>query len=59
MRTVVEEVYAEGREEGREDNRNENALKMLEDGILPLEKIAFYTGLTLDQVKALQVDRAA
>ena len=53
------EFKAIGREEGRENNRNENALTMLEDGILPLEKIALYTGLTLDQVKALQVNKVA
>ena len=45
----------EGIQEGREAARIENAKRMLADGLLPLEKIAEYIGLSLEEVKNLQV----
>lgn len=36
-----------------DNEKKESALRMLEDGKLPLEKIAKYAGLTLEQVKEL------
>lgn len=40
-------------EELIDNEKKESALRMLEDGELPLEKIAKYSGLTLEQVKEL------
>ena len=46
---AAEDAYAEG-----ENNRaREVALRMLEDG-LPIEKVAKYSGLSIEQIKALQ-----
>ena len=46
-----------------EDMRNETlkeaAKRMITDGILTLEKIAEYAGLSLDEVKELQADKNA
>lgn len=49
-----EEGMKEGRKEGRMEERIEVAKKMLFDGVLPLEKIAEYARLSLDEVKHLQ-----
>ncbi len=42
-----------GLEKGREEERQAIALKMLQ-GNLPLEQISQFTGLTLEQIQALQ-----
>ena len=46
-----------------EDMRNETlkeaAKRMITDGILTLEKIAEYAGLSLDEVKELQAEKNA
>ena len=42
----------EGKLEGQNERAKENALNMLEDG-LPIEKIAKYSGLSIEQIKAL------
>ena len=56
MSEVLEEVRAEGRAEGRKEGslseRLQAALRMLADG-LALEKTAQYSGLALDEVRAL------
>ena len=41
-------------EEMCEETRKVNARTMLKDGILPLEEIAEYAGLPLDEVKRLR-----
>ena len=43
-------IYQRGKQEGREEMINE----MLRDGALPLEKIAAYAGVSVDDVKQLQ-----
>ena len=45
----AEEAFDEGKLEGKK----ENALNMLKDG-LPIEKVAKYSGLSIEQIKALQ-----
>ena len=47
------EGKAEGKAEGRMENGIESARRMLEDH-LPIETIAKYSGLSIDQVRALQ-----
>ena len=53
-----QEARAEGREEGREEGRldtmQSTARRMLAEGILPMEKIAQYTGLPLEEVERLR-----
>ena len=53
-----QEKYEQGLERGREEEREQSkrqfALRMLQDGDLPLEKIARYSGLTVDQVLELE-----
>lgn len=41
------------------ESQVENALKMLNDGVLTLEKVASYSGLTLEEVKELANRRTA
>ena len=59
-----EEGFEEGREEGREEERElaiararenarQQAMEMIEDGVLSLEKISQFSRLPLDEVKAL------
>ena len=58
MCRAVEELWKEGRKEGRkegeESSSRRSAQKMLADGVLPLEKIAGYSSLPLDEVKRLR-----
>ena len=48
----------EGREEGRKDGQNKTARNMLADK-LPPEKIAQYTGLSVEDIRALAAEPAA
>lgn len=54
--SVMQNERAEGREKGREEGRAEiriaNALSMLADN-MPIELVAKYSGLTIEEVKAL------
>lgn len=49
MCRVMEEKW----EEGRKATQKANARTMLADGMLPLEKIAQYSSLPLDEVRRL------
>ena len=53
------EIWDEVRNEGILKNRIETAQKMIKDGALPLEKIAEYSGLTLDKVRELAGNKTA
>ena len=57
MRSYVEsEVYEarqEGIQEGIQDEKIETAKRMLEDGTLPLDKIAKFSNLPIEVVKHL------
>lgn len=46
--------YQEKYEQGVEQEKIDSAVRMIEDGDLPLEKIAMYSGLTLEQVLELE-----
>lgn len=46
--------YQEKFEQGIERGNRQAALRMLQDGDLPLEKIALYSGLTVEQVLELE-----
>lgn len=49
-----QEKYEQGIEQGIEKEKMESAMRMIEDGSLPLEKVAAYSGLTLEQVLELE-----
>lgn len=49
-----QEKYEQGIEQGIEKEKIDSAVRMIEDGDLPLEKIAMYSGLTLEQVLELE-----
>ena len=49
-----QEKYEEGYDEGDKKRAMTVAMNMLQDGDLPLEKIAMYSGLTLEQVIELE-----
>ncbi|WP_155957601.1 hypothetical protein [Eubacterium sp. 14-2] len=49
-----QEKYEQGIEQGVEQEKIDSAVRMIEDGDLPLEKIAMYSGLTLEQVLKLE-----
>ena len=48
-----------GRQEGVEKTKIDNALRMIADGELTLEKIASYTDLPLETVKELAAKKTA
>ena len=58
MCRIFEEVREESLREGAHQKAIENALAMLTDG-LPYDKVAKYTGLTLEEVKALDTKQSA
>ena len=49
-----QEKYEQGLEQGLEQGKIDSARRMIEDGDLSLEKIALYSGLTLEQVLELE-----
>ena len=46
-------IMEDMRNEKEKEVRIDNALRMIKDGELPLEKIALYSGLLVDEVKGL------
>ncbi|SDA31441.1 hypothetical protein SAMN02910447_03393 [Ruminococcus sp. YE71] len=53
MCKIVEELRDEARNEARMEEKQQIAISMIKDGKLSFENIAKYSGLTLDEVKAL------
>ena len=53
LETEARTILNKGKDEGRNENKKETALRMLRDGVLPIEKIAEYSGLDLAEVKLL------
>ena len=53
------DIWDEVRNEGIEKHKIETAQKMIKDGELPLEKIAEYSGLSLDKVRKLAGNMSA
>lgn len=56
---ALKEGRQEGWQEGQQENQKMSALRMLADKQLSLEKIAEYTGLSLEEVKHLQDGKTA
>ena len=54
-----QEKFEQGLERGREQSKRQFALRMIQDGELSLEKIAAYSGLTVDEVLGLEKEEAA
>ncbi len=50
------EKYEQGIEQGIEQSKRQVALKMLKKNKLSIEDIAMYTGLTIEQVEAIEGD---
>ena len=50
----MEQGLEQGLERGIEQEKIDSAKRMIEGGDLPLEKIATYSGLTLEQVRELK-----
>ena len=63
MSKILEDMRNEARAEGRAEGSKENAISaarlMIKDGVLSYEKIAQYSGLTLDEIKALATKQPA
>ncbi len=57
MCKVMEDMRNETRNETLKESAINTARRMLADGILALEKIAEYAGLSVDEVKKLQTDK--
>ena len=53
------EAMCRAMEEMRDDVRVENALEMIRDGQLSLEKIAQYAGLPLEKIRELAENKSA
>lgn len=55
LQMKYQEKYEQGIEQGIEQGKKQMALKMLKNQ-LPIEEIALYTDLTMEQVEALEGD---
>lgn len=54
-----QEKFEQGLEQGIEQGNRQSALRMLQEGDLPVEKIAKYSGLTVDEVLELEKEEAS
>ena len=59
MCKIMEDMRNETRNETLKESAVNTAKRMIADGMLALEKIAEYAGLSLDEVKQLQADKNA
>ena len=59
MCKIMEDMRNESLKEGIKEGAISTAKRMIADGILALEKIAEYAGLSLEEVKQLQADKNA
>jgi hypothetical protein len=53
LETEARTILNRGKDEGRNENKKETALRMLRDGVLPIEKIAEYSGLDIAELELL------
>ena len=53
IETEARTILNRGKDEGRNENKKETALRMLQDGELPIDKIAKYSGLDIAEVELL------
>ena len=54
IETEARTILNRGKDEGRNENKKETALRMLRDGVLPIEKIAEYSGLDVAEIEQLE-----
>ena len=52
-RTILNQGINQGKSQGINENKKETALRMLQDGELPIDKIAEYSGLKVSEVQQL------
>ena len=52
-RTILNQGISQGINQGISQNQRETALRMLQDGELPIDKIAKYSGLGIEDVEQL------
>ena len=53
IETEAQRLLNKGIDKGRNESKKETAIRMLQDGILPIEKIAEYSGLDIAVVEQL------
>ena len=53
LETEARTILNRGKDEGRNQTKKETALRMLQDGELPIDKIAKYSGLDIAEVELL------
>ena len=53
LETEARTILNRGKDEGRNQTKKETALRMLQDGELPIDKIAKYSGLNIAEVELL------
>ena len=56
VENLVKRSEARGKAEGKRETMLATAMRMLKDGVLALKDIARYSGLSLAQVKKLQME---
>lgn len=54
LETEARMILNRGKDEGRNENKKETALRMLRDRVLPIEKIAEYSGLGVAEIEQLE-----
>ena len=52
-RMILNQGINQGKSQGISQNQKETALRMLQDGELPIRKIAKYTGLAVEEIEQL------
>lgn len=53
IETSARTILNQGKSQGISQNQKETALRMLQDGELPIRKIAKYTGLAVEEIEQL------
>lgn len=53
LETEARTILNRGKDESRNENKRETAIRMLEDGMLSIKKIAEYLGLVIKEVEEL------
>lgn len=59
MCKAMEDLWNEAANEGKKESQREAAFRMLAAGTLTLEQIAEFSGLTIEEVKQIQKEKAS
>lgn len=59
MCKAMEDLWNEAAKEGKKESQREAAFRMLAAGTLTLEQIAEFSGLTIEEVKQIQKEKAS